>query len=173
MNNDPLVCLDFALLLTFFMLKQASFDQKQTASFRLFSNKQIIILSFIWPSWSTEIKSWKWILPFCFFCPTYWVLFDVVLFSKSKKADATQIFHDTAGWKHLETSMRWELFSVFSRAAGSHCHLVQLLQVLHAFLLLCSLREVHRCILQSINMNSNPKHFNANSVYEYPMLMVP
>ena len=23
-----------------------------------------------------------------------------------KRADASQIFHDTAGWKHLETSMR-------------------------------------------------------------------
>lgn len=26
-----------------------------------------------------------------------------------KKADAAQIFHDTAGWKHLETSMRFVL----------------------------------------------------------------
>ena len=26
---------------------------------------------------------------------------------QNKKADAIQIFHDTAGWKHLETSMRF------------------------------------------------------------------
>ena len=31
----------------------------------------------------------------------------VFSFSKHKKADAAQIFHDTAGWKHLETSMRF------------------------------------------------------------------
>ena len=29
------------------------------------------------------------------------------LINQGKRADATQIFHDTAGWKHLETSMRY------------------------------------------------------------------